>query len=1059
MIKKLPLPAAATVFVVLLLSAVSGSAQSILGSAQNFVVLGGTTVSVAGAGPDVFSNGDVGAGGSITGFPPAAVVNGIVNTDVAIVNQALLDLSTARNGLNALPTTQVLTGVDLSGQTLAPGVYAFAVAAEISLSGTKILTLDAQFKNNVVWVFNIGTSLTTAAGAQIVFINLGSNGGSDNGLFWNAGTSITFGENNTVAGNYLAGTSISFGTTLPSLGSGGGRALAEAGVSFDGPATLDAAGGPGAGNLTGGLDFNNGAIAIAGYVLLSTDGAYAPGDSGLTLVPGVIYPGTDVVIDGNSSDAAATAATLTIFKTTATLTGVNTYTGDTIIDTGKLITGAANLPTNGNVTFVDTYGTGEVGQLVFDQPTDGSYGGLISGNGSVTKDGAGVLTITAANIYSGGTIVNAGTLLLSGDGTLGATTGLLTVNGATLDLGATSQTVGAVSLNGGTITNGTLSGSSFASTGGTISAILAGTGAFVNTSGTTTFTNVNTYTGGTTITDGTLVASVYLLPGAQTIDIGATGTLVLNDTGTTYLDSTVTGTGTIAKQGDGSLILLNSTTAAIDLQEGALLLINDVGAVTVANGATLRGAATINGDLTNNGTVSPGFSPGTIVVAGNYTQAANATLVVEFASPVDFDQLLVTGTVALDGTLQLETLGGYNPVGETFTIITSGGGVSGTFAAITGPNTPAAISRTVNYGTNDVSVTFAQIPFATFAGTPNQTAAGNGAQLTPGITDVLNTLPLASDFPAALNAISPQGYEVWSDIAFAHTQSLGDRLARQSVAMPGRDNLYFEGGQSRGRTAGDSDVQSTRFTSDSGLVGGNYAVSEQLTVGAFFEYTDTDSGLGSAGSKTSVKDKMPGVRAAWKKDLWFATASAAYGFDDYKSTREINFTGTSATAKSDTKGAQWLIDLTAGRHFQTGMVSISPFAGVLASGWKTDSFTETGAGVFNAAVGDQSAHSLRSQVGIDAGIMFNVSTVVLRPHVRAAWIHEFENDRRSINASYGASNFAVVTRDPEEDSARLSAGFDAAITPRVSLYADYSIQTGDTVEILGEWRGGVSVSF
>jgi len=1058
MIKKITFPAAA--FIALLLSAVSGSAQSILQSAENFVLLGGTTVSVAGAGPNVFSNGDVGAGGAITGFPPAVVVGGSVNTDAAVVNQALLDLTTARNGLSALATSQILSGMDLSGMTLTPGVYAFADAAEITLNGTRILTLDAQFKNNVVWVFNISTTLITAEGAQVVFINLGTNGGSDNGLFWNAGTSITFGESNTVAGNYLAGTSISFGTTIPSLGSGGGRALAEAGVSFAGEATLDAAGGPGGGNFTGGLDFNNGVIAIAGYVLLSTDGAYAPGDSGLTLVPGVIYPGTDIVIDGSSSDAAATPATLTIFKTTATLTGINTYTGDTIIDTGILITGTGNLPTNGNVTFVDSYGTGEVGQLVFDQPADGSYGGLISGNGSVTKEGAGVLTITTANTYSGGTIVNAGTLLFAGNGTLGATTGLLTVNAATLDLGGTSQTAGVVELNGGTITNGTLSGSSVTSTGGAISAILEGAGSFVNTSGTTTFTGLNTYTGGTVINGGTLVANVSVLPGAQTIAIDAPGTLVLDDTGTTLLDSTVTGTGTISKQGDGLLILLNSTTAAIDLQEGELRLVNNVGAVTVGNGAILSGEATINGNLINNGTVSAGFSPGTIVVAGNYTQASNATLVVEFASAVDIDRMIVTGTASLDGTLQLETLGGYNPVGETFTILTATGGVTGTFASITGPNTPAAILRTVNYGTNDVSVDFAQIPFATFAETPNQAAAGGGAQLTPAITDILNTLPLASDFPAALNAISPQGYEVWSDIAFAHTQSLADRLARQPAAMPGRDNLYFEGGQTRGQTSGDADVQSTRFTSDSGLVGGNYAVSEQLTIGAFFEYTDTESGLGSAGSNTNVKDKMPGVRAAWKQGFWFATASAAYGFDDYESTRQINFTGTSATAKSDTKGTQWLIDITAGRHFQSGMVSISPFVGMLASGWKTDSFTETGAGVFNTRVDDQSAQSLRSQVGVDVGILFNVATVALRPHVRAAWIHEFENESRAINASYaGGGNFAVMTRDPEEDSARLSAGFNAAITPRVSLYADYSIQTGDTVEILGEWRGGVSIGF
>lgn len=185
----------------LLLAALSATAQSVLLTADQFVLLGGTAVTVAGAGPNTYSNGDVGSALSISGFPPATIVNGSALLGGAIVQQALNDLITARNTLNAMivPPANNLTGQDLGGMTLTPGVYKFNVAAEITLAGTKILTLDAQGKNNVTWVINIGTTLTTAAGAQVKFINLGSNGGSDNGLFWNAGTSITFGASNVVA--------------------------------------------------------------------------------------------------------------------------------------------------------------------------------------------------------------------------------------------------------------------------------------------------------------------------------------------------------------------------------------------------------------------------------------------------------------------------------------------------------------------------------------------------------------------------------------------------------------------------------------------------------------------------------------------------------------------------------------------------------------------------------------------------------------------------------------------------------------------------------------------
>lgn len=960
-----PFPASAIALASLLLGALPLSAQSILLSAEDFVLLGGTAVTVAGAGPNTYSNGDVGSMASISGFPPATVVNGSTILGGPVVAQAMLDLGTARTGLSALASTANLTGQDLSGMTLAPGVYAFNVSAAISLAGTRILTLDAQGQNNVVWVFNIGTSLTTAAGAQVRFVNLGSNGGSDNGLFWNAGTTITFGDDNTVAGNYLAGTDIIFGTSVPSAGSGGGRALATSIVSFAGSGALDALGGPGGGNLTGGLVINGGIVSANGYVLISSDGAYVPGTSGVVLVPGVNYNTPNVTVDGNISDALATPATFTVFQTIARLTGTNTYTGGTLIDSGQLTTGSANLPTNGNVTFLDSGNTGDAGELIFDQTSDGTYGGVISGAGTVTKEGAADLALTAAQTYTGGTTVNA----------------------------------------------------------------------------------------------GRLIASIALLPVNGDIALGTDGTLVLDESSDVVLNGTISGGGMIEKQGAGMMMIANDTTARIDLRGGTLFLVNDVGSTTVGTGTFLRGEGTINGDLLNNGTVSAGASPGTIVVAGNFTQGPAGTLVVEFESPASFDRLIVGGTADLDGTLELVTLNGYNPVGEAFTIITAAGGVNGTFATVVAPATPAAIARTVNYGPNDVTVTYTQIPFSTFADTPNQGAIGDGALNNPAITDVLNTLHLAGQFPTALNALSPQGYQVWSDIAFAHTASLADRLSRQPPAMPGRDNIYFEAGQSRGRTSGDADVGSNRFNSDSGLVGGNTFVTPDLTLGGFFEYTDTDSGLGSAGGKTNVKTKMPGIRAAWKKDAWFVTAAAAYGFDDYESTRQINFSGTSATARSDTTGRQWLLDLIAGHHFFTGPISLSPFVGLQAAGWKTEGFTETGAGAFNATVGDQSARSLRTQLGLEAALAFNAGILVIRPHARGAWVHELDNDSRSIDAAFGASPFTVRTREPGRDSARLSAGFDVAFTPRVALYADYSVQTGDTVEILGEWRGGLSVSF
>ena len=105
-----------------------------------------------------------------------------------------------------------------------------------------------------------------------------------------------------------------------------------------------------------------------------------------------------------------------------------------------------------------------------------SFGGVVSGNGALQQLGTGTTTLTNTNTYSGGTTINAGTLVLSGSGTLGHTANTLTVSGGTLDLGTTPQTQnGGLTLSDGTILNGTLSSTgTFSLQAGTVSAVLAG---------------------------------------------------------------------------------------------------------------------------------------------------------------------------------------------------------------------------------------------------------------------------------------------------------------------------------------------------------------------------------------------------------------------------------------------------------------------------------------------------------------------------------------------------------------------------------------------------------
>lgn len=230
----------------------AASAQSILLTADNFALLGGTAITVAGAGPTTIANGNVGlssaAESNITGFPPATITGGSILTTGGVTSQAGTDLITARNGLAGMPSDTNLSNVDLGGLTLAPGVYTFDAAAAL----TGALTLDAEGQNNAFWVFQIGTALTTAVNSTVTMINLGTNGGSDTGIFWNAGAEIVVGDSNTMLGNLISGTSITFGINADFSG----RALAGAAVSFSGAAAQDVFGGPDGSSYNGGLTYD-----------------------------------------------------------------------------------------------------------------------------------------------------------------------------------------------------------------------------------------------------------------------------------------------------------------------------------------------------------------------------------------------------------------------------------------------------------------------------------------------------------------------------------------------------------------------------------------------------------------------------------------------------------------------------------------------------------------------------------------------------------------------------------------------------------------------------------
>ncbi len=227
-------------FVTLLCPSLASATPVDLGAAQSFAVLAGTTVTNTGP-TKIYGDLGVSPGSEITGFqaPPAnTVVGGTLTgfgaglatgtihiTDTAAAN-AQTALTTAYNALAALPfTTHYTIPTDLGGLTLTPGVYKFDSSAGL----TGILTLNFTSNPTGNFVFQIGTTLTTApgsVGAPGSSVNV-IDGSTGSGVYWQVGSSATLDTYTAFAGNILALTSISLNTGATILN---GRALARNGA-------------------------------------------------------------------------------------------------------------------------------------------------------------------------------------------------------------------------------------------------------------------------------------------------------------------------------------------------------------------------------------------------------------------------------------------------------------------------------------------------------------------------------------------------------------------------------------------------------------------------------------------------------------------------------------------------------------------------------------------------------------------------------------------------------------------------------------------------------------
>jgi autotransporter-associated beta strand protein len=439
-----PVCAAALIIFVLVAATSSLAAQTTisLGAAENVAVLGSSTVTNAGPTTVIGNVALSSPGVSITGFPPGTIIGGAEYIGPGLANQAHADAATAYAQLAGETLTTDLSGQNLGGMILTPGVYHFATAAQ--LTGTLILNTEGD--PNAAFHFQIGTTLTTDPGSMITLLN-----GNTVNIFWQVGTSATIGVNSTFYGNILADQSI----TVNSGATINGRAIA-----LNAAVTLST-------NTING--FGTGSVWKGDKSNLWSGANWSPDASGAT--SSTLAPTADVVfsVTGVSPqnqntvlDLDTTISSLTVNDSAAvTISGSHTLSIDGSGATaGITINSGAGLTTvNSNLVLIGSSQTMTVnnsaGLLI-----NGSVGGTIG----LTKAGTGTLTLAGTNTYTGTTTINAGTLNAGAAGSLGGTSNIVVNAGGTLLLSqsgsATNNRINnssTMTLNGGTFNTAGLS--------------------------------------------------------------------------------------------------------------------------------------------------------------------------------------------------------------------------------------------------------------------------------------------------------------------------------------------------------------------------------------------------------------------------------------------------------------------------------------------------------------------------------------------------------------------------------------------------------------------------
>lgn len=691
--------------------------------------------------------------------------------------------------------------------------------------------------------------------------------------------------------------------------------------------------------------------------------------------------------------------------------------------------------------------------------------GVLSGTGGINVVGTGpsLLELTAANTYSGGTVLTSGTLSISSDANLGAASGAVIFNGGTLANTAAFSTSRSTTVNtaGDTfqtdadlVMSGTISGAGSLNKTGSAALILTG---------------ANTYAGGTTITAGTLQIGDGGTLGSISGNVSNNGVLTFNRSDNISYGGIITGTGALNKEGAGLLILTGDSGAfgGHAFVNGGTLAISGAlgGALDVLAGGRLQGSGDIGADSGTGttvvaGTIAPGNSIGTMTVNGNYVQLAGSVYEVEITPGGTSDRLAVTGLANIQGgrVSVIAASGAYAP-GSRYTILTANDGLTGRFDALSQglPRINLGLAYDPNHVYLDV------LRFCDIASTRNQCAGGSGAEsLGPGtpIYSAIVDLPDQESARRAFNKLSGEGHASVKSVMIEDSrfmrEATSDRM-RQAFSSAGAQTSGVTGqtvehNATTGRTFWsrafgsfghrDGDGNATRIGRTIGgvFMGGDVLIAEKFLLGIATGYSHSFYNVNQLATSSSDNYHISLYGATQWGPLGLRFGSA-YAWHDLETNRSIAFASFSDHTKANYIAHTAQVFGEVGYGLPLDVVSLEPFARIAYVNFDANSFQERGGAAALRSPKDNQGTAYTT-VGLNAAKTFSSAdrmTTTLRGSL--GWRHAF-GDRTPLStfAFAGSSSFATAGVPIAGDAIVMSAGLDVNVLKTAMLGIYYNGQ-------------------